>query len=444
MTSSLRAASAAAVAPFERDSRVLIEGGRFHAFDSLRAAAMLLGIFFHASLAYVEPPLPFWVVQDESRHVLFGVFAWASHSFRMQLFFVMAGFFGRLVLERYGAARFARHRALRLGVPFAIGILLDNALQQSFFRYTYAAGLLVPDAVDMARTAALPLTLERFFSHFQLGIYWFLEYLICLSVLAFGLTRGGVAGSFDVGRRRVAAHLLERGLRALVASPVGFVWLALPQGLLLYATGEWVVGNPTGLLPEAIWLAYYGIFFGFGWALHRHADLLAGFDGRWRRDLALALPVGALALAASLSGLSGLTGLSGLLGLPFDLPGEALLRAVALFLTACFSWLMVFGAMGAFLHFFSRERPVIRYVSDSSYWLYLTHDYYVMGLQILLASFVLASALKFTLVMTGAATILFLSYEGCVRYSAIGAVLNGRKTRPGRAVLAPSMPRVRR
>ena len=44
---------------------------RYHAFDALRAGAMLLGIFFHASLAYIEPNPASWIVQDTERSIGF-------------------------------------------------------------------------------------------------------------------------------------------------------------------------------------------------------------------------------------------------------------------------------------------------------------------------------------------------------------------------------------
>ena len=399
--------------------------GRFYAFDSLRAAAMLLGIFFHASLAYVDPPLPFWVVQDQSRHAAFGIFAWASHSFRMQLFFVMAGFFARLVFHRYGPTRYARHRAVRLAVPFAVGVIADNAIQQSFFHYTFAAGLVVPDAAELAHQAAEPLSWAGYLTHFKLGIYWFLEYLIVFSVAALALAWPSRVAS-GLGAAPWGASF-DRRVAVLVRSPWKSLWLAAPAAALLYTTDEWGVGSPAGLLPEIVWLLYYGIFFGFGWALHRQPALLEWLQRGARRDLVAALGVAPLALGCSVVGYT---------GAPVH---PELLRGAALLFTSIFPWLMVFGLMGLFLRLFRRERPAIRYVSDSAYWLYLTHDYYVMGLQILLAGLLLSAALKYSIVMAGALVVLFLSYELGVRYTFVGAVLNGRKVRRSSCVTQTSI-----
>ena len=52
-----------------------------------------------------------------------------------------------------------------------------------------------------------------------------------------------------------------------------------------------------------------------------------------------------------------------------------------------------------------------------------------MGLQILLAPLLLPAAAKYAIVMIVALSILFATYEYGVRYTFIGAVLNGRKQR---------------
>ena len=73
---------------------------RFHHLDALRATAMLLGIVLHASLAYTGGP---WIVRDEG-HGGFAAVFFAIHGFRMQLFFLLSGFFTALLWRRLGLA----------------------------------------------------------------------------------------------------------------------------------------------------------------------------------------------------------------------------------------------------------------------------------------------------------------------------------------------------
>ncbi|MFO0953424.1 MAG: acyltransferase family protein [Isosphaeraceae bacterium] len=101
---------------------------RYHALDCVRASAMLLGVFYHAILfrmltAGGPPPGPFRGPADPSR--------WAAdwlHSFRMPLFFLVSGFFGRMMLEKYGVSEYLRRRWYRIGVPLVVGMFTFGPL----------------------------------------------------------------------------------------------------------------------------------------------------------------------------------------------------------------------------------------------------------------------------------------------------------------------------
>lgn len=78
---------------------------------------MLAGIILHACLAYMGP---YWVVQDRSESVLMTA-GWAFiHGWRMELFFVIAGYFTAMVLRREGAVGMVKRRLRRLLIPFAL------------------------------------------------------------------------------------------------------------------------------------------------------------------------------------------------------------------------------------------------------------------------------------------------------------------------------------
>src|SRR5438309_10532055 len=95
---------------------------RYHALDTLRAFAMFLGIALHAGLSFTTTRVPFWPVYDNDTFILADVFLIAVHDFRMQLFFLLAGFFGCLLYQRYGLLGMLRHRVCRVLVPLALGV----------------------------------------------------------------------------------------------------------------------------------------------------------------------------------------------------------------------------------------------------------------------------------------------------------------------------------
>jgi hypothetical protein len=81
----------------------------------------------------------------------------------------------------------------------------------------------------------------------------------------------------------------------------------------------------------------------------------------------------------------------------------------------------------------------VRYLADASYWCYLASITPIVLLQFWVKDWPMAGVLKFGLVAVLTMTILLASYEWCVRYTFIGAILNGRKYRK-RAKVVESVP----
>jgi hypothetical protein len=63
---------------------------------------------------------------------------------------------------------------------------------------------------------------------------------------------------------------------------------------------------------------------------------------------------------------------------------------------ALYAWMMCFGCMGLFRSLLVRENAAIRYLSDSSYWLYLAHLPLTIYLQTLIRDWPLPGLLKLT------------------------------------------------
>ena len=91
-------------------------GERYHALDAVRGGVLVLGVFFHATLSFL-PGDQMWIVMDASRSAELSVLFFTLHIFRMTVFFVLTGFFGRLLLERLGVGRFVLNRAKRIATP---------------------------------------------------------------------------------------------------------------------------------------------------------------------------------------------------------------------------------------------------------------------------------------------------------------------------------------
>jgi peptidoglycan/LPS O-acetylase OafA/YrhL len=88
--------------------------------------------------------------------------------------------------------------------------------------------------------------------------------------------------------------------------------------------------------------------------------------------------------------------------------------------------------MGMFRSLLARENRTIRYLSDSSYWLYLAHLPLCIAAQAVIHSWPLSVWIKWpllTILLTG---FLLLTYHYLVRYTPIGTLLNGPRRRPTR------------
>lgn len=91
---------------------------RLHHLDALRGGALLLGVVLHALMPY--SPGDVWLIDDDSDSLAALLVVGVIHLFRMVLFMMLAGYFGRMVLHRRGVGAYLRDRLLRLGLPLVV------------------------------------------------------------------------------------------------------------------------------------------------------------------------------------------------------------------------------------------------------------------------------------------------------------------------------------
>ena len=115
-----------------------MESQRIHSLDAMRAILMLLGVYFHLSLAYVTFGSDSWVQDPNSTSPFFDFIFAALHYFRMHGFFMIAGFFGSLLYHKRGAKKMMSNRFKRILLPFcddsAINLLITYFRNFSFQR----------------------------------------------------------------------------------------------------------------------------------------------------------------------------------------------------------------------------------------------------------------------------------------------------------------------
>lgn len=362
---------------------------RFHELDALRAFAMLLGIVLHAAIFLIPD---FWPEEytdqvydaassDSNSDIYFILFS-AIHGFRMQVFFLLSGFFTAMLWQRRGLRSLVVQRLKRIGLPLALGAVTIVPMN---------AWIFLGDDFQFEWWPFL--WLFEGFDHL-----WFLWLLLWLVV--------GFAAAVKLG--------LKFHHRVIW-------WLLIPLSLLpQLMMGEEVFGPDTTemLIPDPVVLGYYAIFFAFGAFSYQRGLVVSGW---WAVAI---LPTLTVVFLPALS-------------LLYDVEASWS-EPVAAALQVAFAWMMCFGLIGLFRWVASRGRFWVRYVSDASYWLYLWHLPVTLLLLRLMKDWPIGVHLKFLLICGMTTAILLVVYQLGVRYTPIGTMLNGKRTRRRAAVSAPA------
>src|SRR5262245_8321873 len=93
---------------------------RIVALDNLRVFAMLLGLVLHGVLPYTLTGAFGFPIRDSTRHIAADLCYFAVHDFRMQLFFLLAGFAAAALATRRGVGGLVRNRLARVALPLLL------------------------------------------------------------------------------------------------------------------------------------------------------------------------------------------------------------------------------------------------------------------------------------------------------------------------------------
>lgn len=364
---------------------------RIHGFDALRTIAMWLGIVLHAIIAYKAVPEANWPHDAMYSRVLEWLYGYI-HQFRMPLFFMVAGFFARMVLRRSGLKYFAQQRFKRIFVPFACGLLLIvpiTIVPFTFFKFSYADHL--PYAIAWQKSIA------GLFHWNGLVHLWFLYYLLIFyvaTIAVWPLFKG----------RTLSMPARLQPVIAVLQIPIAIALLFL----LLLAFHQQLPPVYTGIKPDVFLFAYNGFFYLGGWLLHRHIASVRQFSqyGYLFLIAATALSIQQFVAAGSLH--------------PW----------LQYLFSAAQTVLLVAGFTGLFIRYFHAENKWWRYCADASYWVYLVHLFIAASLQVLLLQTALPVVLRLPVVLLCTFVLSLGSYQLFVRYTIIGKYLHGKRNRP--------------
>jgi hypothetical protein len=345
------------------------------------------------------------------------------HSFRMPLFFLIAGFFARMMLLKYGTKEFLRRRGDRIGLTLLIGMFTFGPLYvftQEMIRRppSFSPGPPVerigppvagPSASTPVGMAGRPgfgpgpgpggirpggppggpmfgggdSVASRIFGssarYFHLNHLWFLWYLLLFVAVAPFLTQGlamiAPRPPLDDGDR-LGLKLVRWGLAPLILALA-----STPLLLMVRPMFGWFLGLAPAIFrafPDFLMhldpdMAFYFAYFLTGWWLHRERLALPAVARAWLPNLAIGL--GAFAIAFGLEHQARGDH-------PMMMPGpietggssdshiKVLAYAIYCLGSACTS----FAVIGVFLRYLDKPSRPWRYLADTALWVYLIHQ----------------------------------------------------------------------
>jgi glucan biosynthesis protein C len=349
---------------------------RYDGLDRVRAGAMLLGVAYHATYAFIPEVGPYFPVQARSTSSDFVLVAGVLHAVRMPVFFALSGFFAALVLARRGDG-FLTDRFKRLGVPFLVATPLSLVADTVIRRLALHEGVMDARYPGQGEWLLRPLHL------------WFLEYLFLFCIVAWLLSKTRVSVRLD--------GLFGRAPEVLVLGS-------------LVTVGAWhLLGEPQpafSFFPQPAAVLAYGPFFALGWALFAARDSAEALRRRgwWMALAALVICLWVFSRPLQWQ------------------PAGQVLAAVA-------AWLMTLGVLGPAL------RPGMRApgaLVQSAYWVYLVHHPLVQLGQVLVATRAWPAWLAYAVVVLGTFAVSFGSFLLVVRRTPLAGWLGAQRVTTSR------------
>lgn len=385
-----------------------------HALETMRVAATLFVLLYHAALAYVATPLrlTLWVAFDRPGQVGFDAFIYWVNGFAMPVFFLAAGVSAPAACESRGPRAFLVSRAERLLRPLFFASL--TILPAFYLLWGY--GLMVTGRLDLDHILSWRFPPEIRSDLYGLGHLWFLEYLFAVCVV---WCLGWMVRNRTLSARKATPSASDRADR-LFASPWAPVLLALPTLAIFLVDSDTMLRVNNVLVPNPSRMLHYLLFFAAGAWISKVRDPRRAFAKFGPVHLTVALGVFAAMVPWLIRHAA--TPLTG-----WERVGFCVLAAL-------FPWLLTFGALGTLLRSDRGKGPAMRFLAEASFWVYLVHVPIVAFAQLVLLPVAWPAAAKFVVVSLVALGLSYGSYVPLARYSLLGSIINGARKRAAKGM----------
>ena len=378
---------------------------RVHYMDNLRAFAMLLGIFFHAALAYSPMLHQLWPTSDQENAALVDILAFFTHTFRMPLFFIIAGFFTALLISKRGLSSMFKNRLMRVTLPLAIFlplILVSFAIifgwaMESIENKSPLLGMIAMMA-HMPEAPKPPVTTTHLWFLYNLTFFYLLAVLAAKFI------------NFDWAQK-----VFNYPKLFLLLSPLLIVPALVTQHAPFPA--------PEQFAPQLWSFGFYGLLFLLGCGLYKNETFLDSLRPYLIYLLATSIIAYGIFYSLLPKGMNMQQVMENAMNAP-ELTSKnfalALLQAIpAIYMSLS---LLIIGKT-----WMNKQSIWVRKIADSSYWIYIIHLPVLWVIQFLLLDVQLPLIIEFLISAFGKLFIGYISYLLLVKPTPIGWLLNGKK-----------------
>ena len=364
---------------------------RFHGLDAVRGIAMLLGIVIHASLPYIEGlPKGLWPSDKNTSNIIAFIFDFI-HIWRMPIFFIISGFFANLVITRKSLIIWWKNRFLRLVLPVIIFSPIMSLTIPWIFMYGYTGNINFffsnegqPHHVWFLYHLFIFVLFSIFIKFFGLIIYKFFKQINLIVVVDI----------FNTVKSFLGRHIFDSRF------PILMIFVFFIFNLF---TGADLIINPLAS----------GLYFLFGYRLYKNNLLFDFIKSNWKFYLIGGLTVTIIFFILNTQA--------------SNFAKEDVRWIPWVILKISSAVLLSFSFIGLAEQKFSNLNPMVRFISDSSYWVYLIHLPLVAFITFFMFKITIFAELKFLIAIILTSAICLVTYKYFVRSTIIGILLNGKK-----------------
>lgn len=369
---------------------------------------MMLGLVLHSALTYnVVNHGEAWSLKDpESTNIVTDSIVFLIHFFRMPIFFLVAGFFGSMLFYERKPIKMIKNRISRIAYPFIVFLFILWPTIIFTFGYTKTAFSGINKPIEKA-TESLS-TVSDFLPTTTFHL-WFLYYLLLITIVSFLL-------ALLLNKSKIITNRITNSFNWLIQKPILRILFFSGITFLLYLfMGTSMVEASVNMTPDLNTFIFHFFFYIIGWVLFKSKHLL---DTIMKYDwisfiLAIMIATGQGLITQNWNYETMMT--------------QYLNSELIMLSNALIVWLFTFGVTGLFIRYGSNHSIRMRYISDSSYWVYLIH----LPLTAIIPAFVwklpFPAIVKFIIVLSITTLICFTTYHFLVRNTFIGKFLNGKK-----------------